>query len=152
MATQIRCGRCHDLQEVAPEALVAGLACRTCGSALPEDAPTLRLGRQDACRRLGRFELIGVVGVGAFGTVFKARDVELDRLVAVKVPRAGALAAGEDLDRFLREARSVGQLRHPGIVPVFEIGQDDGLHYLVSEFVHGVTLDDHLAGGPPSPE
>jgi tRNA A-37 threonylcarbamoyl transferase component Bud32 len=64
--------------------------------------------------------------------------------VAVKVPRAGSLGSSGDSGRFLREARSVAQLRHPSIVPVFEIGQDGGLPYLVSEFVQGITLADLL--------
>ena len=59
----------------------------------------------------GKFELIDTVGVGAFGTVYMARDTELDRVVAVKVPRTGNLATSEDLERFVREARSVAQLR-----------------------------------------
>src|SRR5262249_33801339 len=95
-------------------------------------------------RTLGKFELLDLVGAGAFGNVYKARDTELGRTVAIKVPRAGNLGSSGDSDRFLREARSVAQLRHPSIVPVFEIGQDSGLPYLVSEFVHGITLADLL--------
>src|SRR6516165_10150011 len=95
-------------------------------------------------RTLGKFELIDLVGAGAFGSVYRARDTELGRTVAVKVPRAGNLGSSGDSDRFLREARSVAQLRHPSIVPVFEIGQDSGVPYLVSEFVHGITLADLL--------
>ena len=91
-------------------------------------------------RDLGKFELLDIVGVGAFGTVYKARDPELDRIVAIKVPRAGNLGSKEDADRFIREARSVAQLRHPSIVPVYEAGQADNLPFLVSEFVEGVTL------------
>ena len=82
--------------------------------------------RPGARSTLGKFGLIEPVGVGAFGTVYKARDPQLDRTVAIKVPRAGNLAGGEDLDRFLREARSVAQLRHPAIVPVHEVGEHDG--------------------------
>src|SRR5262249_56441029 len=99
---------------------------------------------------LGKFELIDQVGVGAFGTVYKARDRELDRIVAIKMPRAGSLGStSSDADRFLREARSVAQLRHPSIVPVYEVGQEDGLPYLVSEFVEGITLADRLTAGRP---
>jgi len=93
-------------------------------------------------RTLGKFDLIDLVGAGAFGSVYKAWDRELGRTVAVKVPRADNLGSSGDSDRFLREARSVAQLRHPSIVPVFEIGQESGSPYLVSEFVHGITLAD----------
>jgi serine/threonine protein kinase len=93
---------------------------------------------------LGKFELIVKVGVGAFGSVYKARDPKLDRVVAVKVPRMGNLTSDEDRDRFVREARSVAQLRHPSIVSVHEVGESDGTPYLVSEFVEGITLADYL--------
>ena len=66
--------------------------------------------------RLGKFELLEELGVGSFGHVFRARDTELDRPVAIKVLRAGRLASQEEVDRFLREARSAAQLVHPGIV------------------------------------
>jgi WD40 repeat protein/Tfp pilus assembly protein PilF/tRNA A-37 threonylcarbamoyl transferase component Bud32 len=96
--------------------------------------------------RLGKFELVERVGQGACGTVYKARDLELDRTVAIKVPRAGNLIEGQELDRFLREARSVAQLRHPSIIPVHEVGQQDGFPYLVSDFVDGVNLTSLLTG------
>jgi WD40 repeat protein/tRNA A-37 threonylcarbamoyl transferase component Bud32 len=104
----------------------------------------------DGPKKLGRFEVLEPVGTGAFGTVYKARDPQLDRLVAVKVPRASQLVEGPELDRFLREARSVAQLRHPAIVPVYEVGQAENVPYLVSEFVHGITLGDLLSGRRPS--
>jgi WD40 repeat protein/tRNA A-37 threonylcarbamoyl transferase component Bud32 len=117
--------------------------------------PAARLGETEGesvqlfPRRLGRFELLETVGRGAFGTVYKARDPKLDRIVAIKIPRSGGLASAEDLDRFLREARSAARLRHPGIVPVHEVGQEDGLPYLVSDFVQGITLGEHLSNNRP---
>src|SRR5262245_30255531 len=90
--------------------------------------------------RLGNFELLEVVGRGGFGVVYRARDTQLDRVVAVKVPRPGALAGPDDVDRFLREARSAAQLRHPGIVTVHEAGRAGETCFLVSEFVPGQTL------------
>jgi hypothetical protein len=63
-----------------------------------------------------------------------------------------SLATGEELDRFVREARSVAVLNHPAIVPIYEVGQAEGLPYLVCEFVEGMTLSDHLAAGRPSQE
>ena len=96
--------------------------------------------------RLGKFELTEELGCGSFGHVFRARDAELDRTVAIKILRAGALAGPEDVDRLLREARSAAQLRHPGIVALFDIGQTpDGTYYLVEEFIEGRTLAMSLA-------
>ena len=100
---------------------------------------------------LGRFELLEQVGVGSFGYVFRARDTELGRLVAIKIPRAGHLASTEDAARFLREARSAAQLKHPGIVTIHETGQaEDGTFYLVEEFVQGTTLSVRLKAGAVS--
>jgi serine/threonine protein kinase len=100
----------------------------------------------DGTRRLGKFELLEDLGSGSFGHVFRARDVELDRIVAIKVLRSGALASDEDVDRLLREARSAAQLKHPGIVSLFDVGQtSDGAYYLVEEFIEGTTLATQLA-------
>ena len=84
--------------------------------------------------------------------MFRARDTELGREVAIKILRAGRLAGAEDAERFLREARSAAQLKHPGIVALFEAGQTaDGVCYLVEEFVRGATLADRLQAGPLDP-
>jgi serine/threonine protein kinase len=101
-----------------------------------------------ALRRLGKFELLEELGVGSFGCVLRAHDTELDRTVALKVLRAGRLASREEIDRFLREARSAAQLKHPGIVSLYDTGQtDDGTFYLVEEFIPGQTLAARLSGG-----
>lgn len=98
--------------------------------------------------RLGRFELLEEVGVGSFGHVFRARDTELDRIVAVKVQRAGRFATDEDAKRFLREARSAAPLVHPSIISLYDTGRtDDGVCFLVTEFVEGETLDERLTQG-----
>ncbi len=99
-------------------------------------------------RRLDKFELLEELGAGTFGQVFRARDAELDRVVAVKVLRSGRLASAADLDRFLREARSAAQLQHPNIVTLYEAGRaDDGTVYLVEQYVPGTTLEARLAEG-----
>jgi serine/threonine protein kinase len=99
-------------------------------------------------RRLDRFELLQELGTGSFGQVFQARDTELDRTVAIKILRAGRFAAAEEVDRFLREARSAAQLKHPGIVSIYGTGQsEDGTCYLVEEFVPGTTLSAQLKAG-----
>src|SRR5205814_4469478 len=99
-------------------------------------------------RRLGKFELLDELGLASFGHVFRARDTELGRTVAIKLLRAGRLASREEVDRFVREARSAAQLQHPGLVAVYETGQtEEGLFYLVEEFVQGETLAARLKAG-----
>jgi tetratricopeptide (TPR) repeat protein/tRNA A-37 threonylcarbamoyl transferase component Bud32 len=97
--------------------------------------------------QLGRYELLEVVGRGAFGVVYRARDRELDRMVAVKIPRSGRFASREEEDRFLREARSTAQLKHPQIVAIHDAARQDETCYLVSEFVQGTTLAQQLSLG-----
>jgi serine/threonine protein kinase len=97
-----------------------------------------------AMRTLGKFQLLERAGVGPFGAVWKARDTTLDRVVALKIPHTGLLTADEDLERFLREARAAAQLRHQGIVSVYEVVTLDGLPVIAAEFVTGVTLKDLL--------
>jgi WD40 repeat protein/tRNA A-37 threonylcarbamoyl transferase component Bud32 len=94
---------------------------------------------------VGRYELREVIGQGAFGVVYRAWDTELLRTVALKRPRAGALEAAGAIDRFLREARSAGGLRHPHIVSVHDVGQVDGEPFLVSALVEGRDLAQELA-------
>ena len=146
----INCPHCKNPIEVVESPPPAEVVCPSCGSSFRLEGrstkgTSLRPGQRD----LGKFELLDIVGVGAFGTVYKARDPELDRIVAIKVPRAGNLGSKEDTDRFIREARSVAQLRHPSIVSVHEVGEVDRLPYLVSDFVQGVTLADLLSARLP---
>jgi serine/threonine protein kinase len=102
----------------------------------------------DAPRTMGKFELLEQLGSGSFGYVCRARDTELDRPVALKIMRAGRLASREDVDRFLREARSAAQLKHPGIVSLYDTGQtDDGTWYLVEEFIQGEPLSQRMSAG-----
>ena len=95
-------------------------------------------------RKFGRFDLMEEVGQGGYGTVYRAHDPQLDREVAIKLPRAGILVNDRDVDGFLREARAVGRLRHPHIVPVYDAGLIDGMCYIASGFVRGRTLSAEL--------
>jgi len=146
------CPHCHNPVDLGEGPAPEEVLCAVCGASfrLERDATTDWSAREDR-RTLGKYELIQAVGVGAFGTVYKARDPDLDRVVAVKVPRAGTLASRTELDRFVREARSVAQLRHPFLVSVYEVGQAAEVPYLVSEFVEGVTLADQLSARRPAP-
>jgi formylglycine-generating enzyme required for sulfatase activity len=101
---------------------------------------------------VGRFAIRGFLGAGTFGVVHRAHDPQLDREVALKVaPAAGQ--SPERMQRFRREARTAAGLRHPHIVPLFEAGEADGMLYLASAFIPGVTLADALArSGDSHPE
>src|SRR5579884_459848 len=141
---------CPNCQAPVETTATAGgvVVCPSCGSSFPLTSnPTVAWNPTANQRRLGRFELIDRVGAGAFGTVYKARDTELERIVAIKVPRTTCLGDDSgDHDRFFREGRSVARLRHPSIVSVYEVGEYHGLPFLVQDFVEGITLADLLTG------
>jgi serine/threonine-protein kinase len=92
----------------------------------------------------GRYQLLGEVKWGGMGVVYKARDTALDRIVALKMLKSGALAHPEAVERFQREARAVARLKHPHLVPLYDIGEHEGQHYLTMEYVAGGTLSQHL--------
>jgi len=96
-------------------------------------------------KRIARYTTISVLGEGAFGTVLKCLDPQLDRIVAVKVAKTSAIESRDEVDRFLREARSVAQLRHPHIVPVFEYGSSNKCHYIAYQFIDGLSLKEWRA-------
>jgi serine/threonine-protein kinase len=94
------------------------------------------------------YEIVGELGRGGMGVVYKARQIGLNRLVALKMVLAGAHAGGEQLARFRIEAEAVARLQHPNIVQVYEIGESDGLPYFSLEFVGGGCLTDKIHRRP----
>jgi len=97
---------------------------------------------------LGPYEVVGPLGTGGMGEVYRARDPRLRRDVALKVLRPSLALALEHVGRFLREARAAGSLNHPNIVAVFDVGSEKGVSYVVSELIEGRTLREMLALGP----
>ncbi len=101
-------------------------------------------------QKIGRYEIIEEKGHGAMGAVYIARDPAMDRIVALKTIHSLALTgphAQEFRERFYREARSAGGLAHPGIVTMFDVGEQDAMPYLVMEFIEGRTLAEAGKGG-----
>lgn len=97
------------------------------------------------------YEILGELGRGAMGVVYRARQVGLDRTVALKMILAGGHAGPEQLTRFQTEAQAVAQLQHPGIVQVHDVGEQNGLPYFSLEFVDGQPLNDEVDGKPVMP-
>ena len=91
--------------------------------------------------QLGEYRVLQEIGRGGMGIVFEAEHETMCRRVALKVLPATSSSNASHLDRFHREARSAGQLHHSNIVPVFEVGQDQGLHYYAMQFIRGQNLD-----------
>ena len=102
------------------------------------------LGGDDEPRTFGKFQLLERVGGGGFGIVWRARDLRLNRIVALKVPHAHLSQTADEVARFYGEARAAAQLRHPGIVSVHEVTELNSLPVLVCDFVAGTSLHDLL--------
>jgi serine/threonine protein kinase/formylglycine-generating enzyme required for sulfatase activity len=101
--------------------------------------------------KIGRYVVLRRLGQGGFGRVYLARDDELDRLVAIKIPNPVRITCSEDLEAFLIEARILARLDHPNIVPVFDLGRtEDGLCFVVSKFVEGSDLAARIGQARPS--
>ena len=99
----------------------------------------------------GRYRLEACLGHGAMGTVYKAYDTQLDRIVALKIPKFD-VSESALLERFYREARSAATLSHPGICPVYDVGEIDGTHYISMGFIDGKTLSSAIKPRQPVAE
>src|SRR5215469_9688657 len=96
---------------------------------------------------LGHYRILEQIGHGGMGIVFRARDEQLERDVAVKILPPGIFPDENARKRFRREARVLARLNHPNVAMAFDYGQQDGIDFLVTEYVAGITLDDKLANG-----
>ncbi len=138
---RVRCPHCSQPLDLVPEFESKSIVCPSCGSEiglLSPDEPTATLPVSEL-PALEHFRLIEEIGIGQFGRVWKARDLELERLVAIKLPHKRRLGQLES-SYFLREARAAAKLNHPNIVSVYEMGVVDGNLFIVSEWIDGPTM------------
>jgi eukaryotic-like serine/threonine-protein kinase len=109
------------------------------------DAPALDLAEEPAAgalsgKSLGRYRILSLLGRGGMGEVYKAKDATLGREVAIKVLPSGFSIDRDRLRRLMHEARAASALNHPNIITIHEFGQEEGVHFIVSEFIEGATL------------
>ncbi len=102
-------------------------------------------------RRFGDYLLVEEIGRGGMGLVFKARQLGLDRLVALKILRSERLSSDEEVRRFQAEPKAAAKLDHPGIAPIYDVGSLDGTPYYSMGYVEGETLTERLKAGPLDP-
>src|SRR5215472_9918979 len=102
--------------------------------------------------RLGPYEIVSFIGAGGMGEVYRARDTRLERTVAIKVLPAHLSASAQARERFEREAKAISSLSHPHICPLYDVGHQDGIDFLVMEYLEGESLSQRLKKGPLPPD
>jgi hypothetical protein len=103
-------------------------------------------------RTFAGYELLEELGSGGMGVVYKARQLRPERLVALKTIRGARFVSQDDIQRFVNESKAAGNLQHPGVVPVFDAGCENGVHYFSMQYVEGMTLADALSSETHSRE
>jgi eukaryotic-like serine/threonine-protein kinase len=142
------CGRL----EAGAKALAQNLSTEPETAPAAEEAPTApAAGGRALPARFGKYELVEQLGKGGMGVVYKARQGDIDRVVALKMILAGAYADPRDLARFRAEAAAVVRLNHPNVITIFDFGKHEGQPYFTMELAGGGSLADRLAAAAPVP-
>jgi len=123
--------------------------CRAPGAscqATPVGAETVELVPAPEPKRFGRYLILGILGQGGMGSVYRGRDPKLERTVAIKVPHFKGREQAQEAarKRFLREAQAAAAIRHPHVCAIFDVGEDDGVPYVVMDFLAGGSLDQRI--------
>src|SRR5262249_55045164 len=98
------------------------------------------------------YELLGEIGHGGMGVVYRARQVRADRIVALKIIKGGAAVDSQERERFRSEARALGRIRHPNIVQVYDVGEEAGCPYFSMEYIDGDSLAQKVKRDGPLPQ
>src|SRR6202142_1637570 len=112
------------------------------------EQPAIERGALKSGAKLGPYEILASIGAGGMGEVYRAKDTRLDRIVAIKILADHDGSKPELSERFEREARAISSLNHPPICTLYDVGHQDGVDYLVMEYLEGETLAARLAKGP----
>ncbi len=152
----ILCPSCRKPVEVVSTSSGQEFACPDCGAAVggPSETAALPPAMVDGMApgaAVPGYEILGELGRGAMGVVYRARQTTLNRLVALKMILSGAHAGADDLARFRTEAEAIARLQHPNIVQVYEFGEHDGKPFFSLELCSSGTLEQKLDGTPLPP-
>src|SRR6478672_12552590 len=147
---KISCPHCRNAFESIGDHSWSDIICPTCGGEFSFSAVDTTCSYSPGVRVLGRFELLREVGAGRFGSVWKAHDTELQRTVAVKIPRHKLLDP-MDTEMFLRDARAAAQLKHSRIASVHEVGREGETIFIVTDYIDGANLAEWITAKQLSP-